>query len=443
MSVLRLLLSDTLFFRCTNNTHRAISSRPPFLSLTPFLSKPLQFLRYTSSASASASAAAADSIVTDKPEANITSLQPHPWPEWVTFVDRLKTRGYFAPSPAKDNISTADYAAVSNDVYVEISQLKDACLSFARDRYDIFKSLSVPNIQTAVEVGCPNLFRKVVNSAKRLRAYAKLDEGDVCGACNLRGSCDRAYVMLKDSEADARTVDIVRILLSYALDPLVVSGEKRAPGGEIVEEAARKLLAELIELSERAPDPALQRVAVTFSSQKERDVNFGDIKLSQNSDMKMGDWMCPKCNFLNFARNKRCLKCKEEGPKGAVVDGMELKKGDWICPKCNFMNFWKNIECKQCKVAGPRMANSNDREMKKGDWNCSQCGFMNFASNRKCLRCQGPRPKRQLNPGEWECPSCDFLNYRRNAVCLKCNCERPRAAAATTGCEDWLSRSPH
>lgn len=36
------------------------------------------------------------------------------------------------------------------------------------------------DVQKVVEQGCPNLLRKAVNSAKRLRAYARLDEGDVC-----------------------------------------------------------------------------------------------------------------------------------------------------------------------------------------------------------------------------------------------------------------------
>lgn len=31
-----------------------------------------------------------------------------------------------------------------------------------------------------MEDGCPNLSRKAVNSAKRLRAHVQLDEGDVC-----------------------------------------------------------------------------------------------------------------------------------------------------------------------------------------------------------------------------------------------------------------------
>jgi len=40
--------------------------------------------------------------------------------------------------------------------------------------------LSVEDIQKVVEGGCPNLYRKAVNSGKRLRAYVRLDEGDVC-----------------------------------------------------------------------------------------------------------------------------------------------------------------------------------------------------------------------------------------------------------------------
>lgn len=40
--------------------------------------------------------------------------------------------------------------------------------------------LPTHDIQAVVEGGCPNLLRKAVNSAKRLRAHLQLDEGDVC-----------------------------------------------------------------------------------------------------------------------------------------------------------------------------------------------------------------------------------------------------------------------
>lgn len=41
------------------------------------------------------------------------------------------------------------------------------------------RKLSTQDMQKVVEKGCPNLFRKVVNSAKRLRIHLNLDEGEV------------------------------------------------------------------------------------------------------------------------------------------------------------------------------------------------------------------------------------------------------------------------
>lgn len=44
----------------------------------------------------------------------------------------------------------------------------------------LIRLLSSEDIQAVVEGGCPNLLRKAVNSAKRLRAHLRLEEGDVC-----------------------------------------------------------------------------------------------------------------------------------------------------------------------------------------------------------------------------------------------------------------------
>jgi hypothetical protein len=116
----------------------------------------------------------------------------------------------------------------------------------------------------------------------------------VCSTCTLRGSCDRAYVILKENDAAARTVDIVRILLFYALDPLVISGGEKPPGRDIIESSARKLFSELIALSETSPDPVLPKPAVKGPKRKEDYIKFVDDKLSQDVEMKRGDWMCPK-----------------------------------------------------------------------------------------------------------------------------------------------------
>lgn len=116
-----------------------------------------------------------------------------------------------------------------------------------------------------------------------------LDPLQVCSTCNLRGSCDRAYVILKGEEANTRTVDVVRLLLFYALDQHVISGGEKPPGRERVELSAKKLLSELLELNEASSAPAPWKPAA-----KPPPMSLMDDELSQNCEMKRGDWMCPK-----------------------------------------------------------------------------------------------------------------------------------------------------
>ncbi|CAN0902271.1 Zinc finger protein VAR3, chloroplastic [Linum grandiflorum] len=409
--------------------HKTTIPRPNFVLRAPFFSaKPIHLQQHSCSTATATVVAAAE------------SLGPHPWPEWVAFVNRLKTKGYLlgAKKPATNPFELRIDKDDDFVVYKDMNQLKDPCLSFGRDRYDIFQFLSQPEIQTMVDTGCPNLLRKAVNSAKRLRAHLRLAEGDVCGVCNLRGSCDRAYVILKDDEDEARTVDLVRILMFYALDPLVISNGQRPAGRDTMELAARKLLAEMVHLSEKIADPApVKPLATKKVDRKVQAVHKPDDKantvykspgdgqrsMSQNVEMKRGDWLCSKCDFMNFARNKRCLKCSEEGPKSTPPVDFEMKKGDWLCSECNFINFARNSSCLKCSGARPKRVGVGDVEMKKGDWNCPQCSFMNFASNKACLSCKGQRPKLMI--GEWECSSCGFLNYSRNSACLKCKTDKP------------------
>ncbi|GMH17534.1 hypothetical protein Nepgr_019375 [Nepenthes gracilis] len=426
-------MSSSIFFffgATVVRTSKTLSSVSPLSLTKPLTSRPRHLHKLYTSSYAALNTRTDDSHESPAPQ--------HPWPEWIAFVDSLKSKGYLIEM--NDGSSVDDAVGNSESIYKDMNLLKNACLSFSRDRFDIFKSIPTDDIQTIVKDACPNLLRKVVNSAKRLRAYVGLDEGLVCSACNLRGSCDRAYVTLKEVEAAARTVDVMRILLFYALDPLVILGGVKPPGGEQAELSSRRLLSELLELSEVSPHVALPQRAIKASFQKTQVVNLMDTKLSQNVDMKRGDWMCPKCNFLNFSRNVQCMKCNEDGPRKVGIQKVELNKGDWMCPECNFMNFSRNIRCLKCKVEGPKKVSISEVEMKKGDWNCPQCGIMNFASKTKCFRCTEPRPPRKLNPGEWECPSCDFLNYRRNLVCLKCQCKRTRAVAQQF--EDQVWRKP-
>lgn len=407
MSASRLffLLGASTVRNCNKPTNIS-SPFSPFRFTKPLLSPVVRFRRYNCISA---------TIETNTIEP-LVSPKNHPWPEWVAFVDRLKSKGYITEKSS----STGEDG--DGSIYTDMNLLKDACLNFSRDRSDIFKKLSTQDMQKVVEKGCPNLFRKVVNSAKRLRIHLNLDEGEVCGACNFRGSCDRAYLILKESEGVARTVDIVRVLLVYAFDSAVISGGAMPPGSELIEVSARQLLSELVELSETPIDPDHPTPAPKASPRKKQSVGSRTDGL-EDVEMKRRD-----LTGLEGEMSKR---------------NVEMKQGDWVCSQCTFMNFARNAQCLRCKSKGPSRDAPVVKEMKKGDWNCPQCTFMNFASNTKCLRCQEQRPKRQLNPGEWECPSCDFLNFRSNMACKKCTCERPKDAKTQSKYEQQLWTKPY
>ncbi|KAJ6413968.1 hypothetical protein OIU84_006719 [Salix udensis] len=63
-----------------------------------------------------------------------------------------------------------------------------------------------------------------------------------------------------------------------------------------------------------------------------------------------------------------------------------MKKGDWLCPICDFMNFAKNVACLQCDAKRPK------RQLIPGEWECPECNFLNYRRNMACLRCDCKRP---------------------------------------------------
>ncbi|KXG37731.1 hypothetical protein SORBI_3001G116800 [Sorghum bicolor] len=292
----------------------------------------------------------------------------HPWPEWVALMELLLRRGHVDPSAfASASLSSKDANAV-----------RTACLQFGRQRPELIRHISRWNIQVAMRCGCPSIDRKVVNSGKRLRAYVGLDEGEVCSQCNLRGSCDRAYVKARKEEV-GRTVDVMRILLTYGLDVITGNVENRACLNKTVKESIKILLNEVVEVDSRGPGSSTVKAA--------------QRKGQSAVPMKQGDWNCPKCDFLNFAKNIKCLRCDGEFQERYQLlhedqEHLPLKKGDWICKRCNFLNF---------------------------------------AKNTRCLQCHEKPTNRLLNPGEWECVSCNYVNFKRNGFCLKCGWKRPKS----------------
>jgi len=66
------------------------------------------------------------------------------------------------------------------------------------------------------------------------------------------------------------------------------------------------------------------------------------------------DWLCPRCDDFQFARNKQCRKCGAPNPHQSsqgqnVKPAMNNeKKQDWRCPNCSDLQFARNKSCRKC-----------------------------------------------------------------------------------------------
>ncbi|KAL6565446.1 hypothetical protein OROHE_004501 [Orobanche hederae] len=210
-------------------------------------------------------------------------------------------------------------------------------------------SLSRHDLQILVGYGCPSADKKVVFSSKLLRKHVHLDEGDVCSSCSLRGSCEKAY-LLTNKEDESRTIDVMRILLAYGFDPIDGSvANKPLLKMNSLKTVVRKLLHEVVKLSAVPIDPNLPPPVVKKPPPKVKQPPPPPKKRVGRSDveMKKGDWLCLKCDFLNFAKNTVCLQCDAKRPK------RQLLPGEWECPQCNFLNYRRNTVCFHCEHKRP------------------------------------------------------------------------------------------
>ncbi|XP_028770892.1 uncharacterized protein LOC114728187 [Neltuma alba] len=281
----------------------------------------------------------------------------HPWPEWIELMERLVQQNYFDHRRRDEDKLVHDLgfdcAGLADDEGFEFTKdfksVQTACLNFGKDRFDILRSLSRQDIQILVGLGCPTADKKVVFSAKLLRKHVHLDEGDVCSSCSLRNSCERAY-LLTNKEDEARTVDVMRVLLTFGFDPVNGSSTtKSLLKQKSVKTVVRKLLHEVVKLSSVPIDPNLPPPVIKKPPPKVKQPPPPPRKRVGRDDveMKKGDWLCPKCDFMNFAKNTVCLQCDAKRPK------RQLLPGEWECPECNFLNYRRNTVCFHCECKRP------------------------------------------------------------------------------------------
>ncbi|PKA51180.1 Zinc finger protein VAR3, chloroplastic [Apostasia shenzhenica] len=250
------------------------------------------------------------------------------WPEWSKLTESLLAKGFTERSGEED-----DSFLLEVEPPEEFLKAAEACLGFARKRPDILRLLAKKNVKALVENGSPFLFKNGWKSVNRMKLYLS-DSGS----------------SVMESEK-AETIDLMRYLLSYVYKHFPAVSENHFKADELVEASVRKLLVELLNLN-----GTLWKSELTDSTATEftlaHDQSPGPPEQlsrppGQSVEMKRGDWICPKCTFMNFARNMNCLECDEARPK------RQLTGAEWECPQCNFFNYGRNTSCLRCDCKRP------------------------------------------------------------------------------------------
>lgn len=106
----------------------------------------------------------------------------------------------------------------------------------------------------------------------------------------MRGDCERAFVKACEDEG-GRTVDVMRIVLTYGLDPIIGSVENKPCLNKMVKESVRRLLRETVRHSIEEDDTNLPDAReVTNRQVNSNPQSKGKIEVPR----KQRDWVCPK-----------------------------------------------------------------------------------------------------------------------------------------------------
>ncbi|KAM3301044.1 zinc finger protein VAR3, chloroplastic [Capsicum chacoense] len=253
---------------------------------------------------------------------NSSSFTPHPWPEWRSLISVLAGNDQLAPA-------VEDSVVAYEELSDEFLRAASLCLAFARERPNLIGLLSRRDIEAVVSNGTPFLFKAALETARRMRAFLGID---------------RITVLDPDN---ANTLDLMKYILSYASKSTVSSEKNTLYSRELIESSCRNLLRELVEVSCGA-----SAVNLPPAEQCHFSGRYGQTPtpIRQNIVMKRGDWICQKCNFMNFARNSKCLECEEPRPR------RQLTGWEWECPQCYFFNYGRNVVCLRCDFGGPSAA---------------------------------------------------------------------------------------
>ncbi|BBN67380.1 zinc finger Ran-binding family protein [Prunus dulcis] len=294
-----------------------------------FPSSSLSFLSHSHSLSSHSSSSSFPLPLNSSRHFIPTPTPPFPLPTLLLPsppLSRPCTPGPSGPTSSTQSLPPAEFTEAARDLPEDFMRAASVFLAFARARAGLLRLLSRRDLEVVVENGTPFLFRNGDDSARRMRLF--LSQGDT-------------HALDIDK---AQTVDLMRFLLSYASNPLFSSEKNNIYNSEILESSVRTLLGEMSKLCYGAPESNCIGPVQGHSLD-----NYGEPirPFGKTIEMKRGDWICQRCNFMNFARNMKCLECEEGRPK------RQLTGGEWECPQCDFFNYGRNMACLRCDCKRP------------------------------------------------------------------------------------------
>ncbi|KAL6218889.1 hypothetical protein ACLB2K_012096 [Fragaria x ananassa] len=235
----------------------------------------------------------------------------HPWPEWSHLLNALSAAGYS---------ELQGHGAFPEDLPDTFVHAARVCLGFATARPGLLRLLSRRDLEVVVHNGTPFLFHSAHDSARRMTSF--LAQGPTPTS---------AF----DTD-QAQTVDLMRYILSYASNPVFSSEPGNLYNRQLVESSVRNLLTQTSKLCYAAPE------SNSFGTLQNQSPNSHGATPGKTIEMKRGDWICSRCNFMNFAKNMKCLECNEAKPN------RQLTGREWECPQCGFFNYGRNMVCLRC-----------------------------------------------------------------------------------------------
>lgn len=91
-----------------------------------------------------------------------------------------------------------------------------------------------------------------------------------------------------------RTVDVMRLLLTYGLDPVTGMVENKSCLNKLVVETARRLLKEIVELSMKELNSESPTATFTKWSASVQESSIYQGQGHSSISTKQGDWICSK-----------------------------------------------------------------------------------------------------------------------------------------------------